>query len=671
MASLRRTLLSATALVLLPLAAGAQNAATPLDAVVSTATRTQTIAGDAATSVSVVDREEIDRRQPQSIDDLLKDMPGVDANGVPRNTAKQITIRGLSDERVVTRLDGVRNNFSAGHRGRIFLDPDILKQVEVVRGPGSLLFGSGALGGALSMRTIDAEDVLKPGAAAGGRVKAGYQTNNSQRLGSLTGAMKGSGADIVANVSRRINGNFHDGRGTDIPWSGDEIWSGLFKVGYDLAPGSRVGFSTVQFRDDHTIPLDANLGNPSATSTITNRDTLQHSYAVNWAHASTANRLVDFRIGAYRNEVDIREKGVGGAASTINRRDDTDLETNGIDIQNTSRFELFGADRHALTYGFDGYIDRQESKRNGAPRTDYPEAEQTIYGIFLQDEIDLGTWATFTPGVRFDKFAQEAARNAVKTDVDRLSPKASVAFHVAPWLSPYLSYAEAFRVPSLTELYVSGQHFPGNNFVPNPNLRPETAENKEAGANLKFSDVVLPGDRLRGRAAYFVNDISDYIQQVVGTTTTTSTNVSAARISGAEVEVQYDARSWFASTGATRLRGDNRATGAPLADTPADKVSFSLGRRFLDSGVTLGARAVASAAQTRVPSGTPQTGGYAVWDVFASWQPTDEALKDFRVDLAVDNLFDKVYRRSNWNSATPAPFYEVGRNAKLAVSWRF
>jgi hemoglobin/transferrin/lactoferrin receptor protein len=668
MARLRRTLLSATALALLPFAAGAQNAATPLDAVVSTATRTQTIAGDAATSVSVVDREEIDRRQPQSIDDLLKDMPGVDANGVPRNTVKQVTIRGLSDERVVMRLDGVRNNFSAGHRGRIFLDPDLLKQVEVVRGPGSLLFGSGALGGAIGLRTVDAEDVLKPGAATGGRLKAGYQTNNAQRMASATAAAKAQGFDIVANVTGRTSGNFTDGRRTEIPWSGDDIVSGMLKGGYDIAPGHRVGFSTIKFRDNHTIPLDANLGNATANSTIVDRVTQQNSYAVNWAYASPSNRALDAKLVVYRNEIDIQENRVLPVAAA--RNDTTALATNGFDVQNTARFGLADLGAHALTFGADGYMDAQESKRNGALRGDYPKAEQSVYGLFVQDEIEFGRWVTLTPGVRFDSFSQSALNN-VSRDVTHVSPKGSIAVHVTPWLSPYLSYAEAFRVPSLTELYVNGQHFPGNNFVPNPNLRPETAENKEAGANLKFSDVVLPGDRLRGRAAYFVNDISDYIQQVVGTTTTTSTNVSAARISGAEVEIQYDARSWFASTGATRLRGDNRATGAPLADTPADKVSFSLGRRFLDSGVTLGARAVASAAQTRVPSGTPQTGGYAVWDVFASWQPTDEALKDFRVDLAVDNLFDKVYRRSNWNSATPAPFYEVGRNAKLAVSWRF
>ena len=184
--------------------------------------------------------------------------------------------------------------------------------------------------------------------------------------------------------------------------------------------------------------------------------------------------------------------------------------------------------------------------------------------------------------------------------------------------------------------------------------------------------MFVGGDRLRARGAYFVNDVSDYIQEVVTATTSSVTNVASARIQGAELEMRYDARTWFGAIGASALRGNNNNTSQPLTDTPADKFSSSLGYRFLDVGMTLGGRAVVNAAQNRMPTGSQTTGGYAVWDVFASWQPTDEVLRDFRFDLAVDNLFDKAYRRSNWNTSAPsARFYETGRNAKLAVSWRF
>lgn len=649
-------------------AAAQTPSATPLDAVTTTATRTPRVAGDVAGSVSVIEREEIERRQPQSLDDLVKDMPGVETNGVPRNTVRQFTVRGLSDERVVLRVDGVRNNFNAGHRGRVFLEPDLLKSVDVARGPGSLLFGSGALGGAVALRTIDAEDILKPGASWGGRARTGYQTNNASRLASLTGAARGEGAEILGNVVRRTNGNYVDGRGTDIPYSGDEVWSGLLKGGYALGGGHRLGLSASVYRDDHTIPRDANLGAQTSTSTIADRDTTQRSLAINWAWAAPGNPLIDLKLVAYRNEVDIFEKRV--APGTTRENDDTDLRTNGFDAQNTSRFSLTGAEKNALTVGFDVYRDEQSSRRNGARRTEYPNADQTALGAFVQNEIEIGRF-TFVPGVRYDRFRQSSFANPVEKGDERFSPKVSAAYQATPWLAPYLSYAEAFRVPSLTERYVSGQHFPGNNFVPNPNLRPETAFNKEGGVNLRFADVFAPRDRLRVRGAYFVNDIDDYIQQVVGTTTTTTVNVAKARIEGFEGEARYDSGRWFGTLGGSVLRGTNRVTNLPLADTPADKIALGLGHRWLDRGVTVGGRVTANARQTRVSGTTPVTGAYAVWDVYASWTPEDGALKDFTLDLAVDNLFDKVYRRSNWNSATPPAFYEVGRNAKLAATYRF
>ncbi len=657
------------ALLVFTVAAHAQTApVTPLDAVTTSATRTEKVAGDVAGSVSVIEREEIERRQAQSIDDLVKDMPGVETNGVPRNTVRQFTIRGLSDERVVLRVDGVRNNFSAGHRGRMFLEPDLLKSIDVSRGPGSLLFGSGALGGAVNMRTVDAEDILKPGSNFGGRARVGYQTNNSSRLGSLTGAARAMGGEIVGNVTRRSNGNYTDGRGIDIPYSGDEVWSGLLKGGYEIGNGHKVGISTLVYRDDHTIPLDANLGNATSTSTITDRDTKQRSFSVNWGYAAPSTPLVDLKTVIYRNEVDIYEKRVSAAATP--QRDDTDLRTNGFDIQNTSRFTLFDAEKNALTYGVDGYRDEQSSRRNGARRTDYPNAAQNVYGVFIQNEIEIGK-VTVVPGVRYDTYSQSAYGSAVNQSGDHVSPKISVAYQVLPWMSPYLSYAEAFRIPSLTERYVSGQHFPGNNWVVNPYVRPETAHNKEAGMNLRFSDVLTARDRLRVRAAYFVNDLDDYISEVVTGTTSSIVNISEARIQGFEGEARYDSGRWFGTLGTSILRGDNKVTNLPLNDTPADKVVLGLGHRWQEWGLTLGGRMTAARRQDRVSGTQPFTGGYAVWDFYASWTPEDTFLRDFTIDAGIDNAFNKVYRRSTWNSATPPTFYETGRNAKVALTYKF
>src|SRR3546814_1100075 len=109
--------------------------------------------------------------------DLLRDMPGVELDGGPRITAVQPSIRGMGGERVLIRIDGARQNFESGHRGRVFLDPEVLERVDVLRGPASTLYGSGAIGGVIDFTTRDASHFLEPGETFGARVGTGYQSN--------------------------------------------------------------------------------------------------------------------------------------------------------------------------------------------------------------------------------------------------------------------------------------------------------------------------------------------------------------------------------------------------------------------------------------------------------------------------------------------------------------
>ncbi|NCC30317.1 MAG: TonB-dependent receptor, partial [Gammaproteobacteria bacterium] len=104
-----------------------------------------------AESVSVIGREQIEAEQPSRLGDLLLDLPNVDIGGGPRGVGQQVVIRGLGDERILFLLDGARQNFDRAHNARVFIDPDLLKQVEVLRGPASALWGSGALGGVVAL----------------------------------------------------------------------------------------------------------------------------------------------------------------------------------------------------------------------------------------------------------------------------------------------------------------------------------------------------------------------------------------------------------------------------------------------------------------------------------------------------------------------------------------
>ena len=151
-----------------------------LEGVTATATKTARDPFDVDASVSIVDEERIEATQASNLADLLADLPNVDIAGGPRAIGQRVVIRGLSDNRILFVIDGTRQNYDRAHDSRILIDPDLFKQVEVLRGPASALWGSGALGGVISFTTKDAADLLAPGQTFGARLKLGYQDVNAQ-----------------------------------------------------------------------------------------------------------------------------------------------------------------------------------------------------------------------------------------------------------------------------------------------------------------------------------------------------------------------------------------------------------------------------------------------------------------------------------------------------------
>ncbi len=167
-----------------------------LDTVTVTATKTTRDPFEVAESVSIVDRERIESTQADSLADLLADLPNVDVAGGPRAIGQRVVIRGLSDARILFAIDGARQNYNRAHESRIFLDPELFKRVEVLRGPASTLWGSGALGGVVSFTTVDAADWLAPEQTFGARFRGGYQDVNAH-----LSALKAPGRNIRAALS--------------------------------------------------------------------------------------------------------------------------------------------------------------------------------------------------------------------------------------------------------------------------------------------------------------------------------------------------------------------------------------------------------------------------------------------------------------------------------------
>lgn len=95
-----------------------------------------------------------------SASELLRHVPGISISGAGRTNGETISMRGYSKNGILTLVDGVRQGTDTGHIDSIFVDPLLIKQVEVIRGPSALLYGSGALGGVIAYDTVNASDLV-------------------------------------------------------------------------------------------------------------------------------------------------------------------------------------------------------------------------------------------------------------------------------------------------------------------------------------------------------------------------------------------------------------------------------------------------------------------------------------------------------------------------------
>ena len=199
------------------------------------------------------------------------------------------------------------------------------------------------------------------------------------------------------------------------------------------------------------------------------------------------------------------------------------LDTLGIDVYNTTRFNV-GDWRNAVTLGIDAFQDDvRTSDSRGNSNITTPGGLRTVSGGFAQLKQNYSTWFEAVSAIRYDRYDLHSPTVATGGGGDRFSPKITIGVTPVAGFTPYVSYAEGYRAPSITETLIAGAHATGGGppffpcpdgtaglfcFLPNPNLRPEVGKNKEVGLNLKYDDIFSAGDSFRGKFNVFRNDVS-------------------------------------------------------------------------------------------------------------------------------------------------------------------
>lgn len=668
------------------------------------ATRNPIQAFDYAGQVSVIPQDVIEDFNPSTLADIFDAVPGAAIGGGPRRSGMTPDVRGLSGEGVLILFDGARQSYLSGHDGRFFVDPDLVRAVEVVRGPTSALYGSGALGGVIAVRTITAQDFLEEGERAGVKVSSGYQSVNDEWRVGATGVWRSEDdkVDVVGNFTLRNSGDIELGSGLDLP-ADDEILSSLLKTTFRPNNDLTLSASWMRYGGNSVDPNNPQ-GNNTAVSGNENvyRDidsnTLQGTVTYN-----PSTDLIDANLAAYFTRNNVAEDEVD-TTRVISR----EVETFGVSVDNRSRFDM-GQAALTFTYGGEFYEDQQVGRDNttaDGTRGGVPDATAKFYGAFAQAELSVNSSIgafTLIPGVRWDRFENDAP-GAPSTKDEAVSPKVGATWKPVPELLVFGNWSEAFRAPSFNEIYADDIHFQipnlsdigpfgpsfvTNFFIPNPDLVPEESETWEAGAGVDFENILFDGDSFVAKGSYYKSQVTNLIDLEVNIPFTCfltadqlfpgappcgsgeafgnysrNVNVTNAELDGVEIEAQYDSDYvWLRGNFAT-IDGRDEDTGDYVGVLAPRMIFLDGGVKFFGGDVRLGARVSIASDFDKVNDPANARDGYTVGDVYAVWSPMSGALKGLRIDLGADNVTDADY------DVVAAGVSQPGRNFKAAISWR-
>ena len=618
-----------------------------LQQVTISATRNEQNISSVPSTVTVQEREELDRQNVNTIRELVRYEPNVSVGGAGgRSSNSGYNIRGIDGDRILTQVDGVEvpDNFFNGPYAktrRNYVDPEIVKRVEILRGPASALYGSSAIGGAVSYFTLDPDDIIKPGQDVGARLKTGYSSADDSWLTSGTVAGRVQDVDGLLHLSQR-NGHemeSYDGNNaTGLARTGANpedarTTNVLAKLGWNYGDDNRLGLTYEKYKDDRDVNLMNAVGGPftggrgfnfyrarSGNDTITReRFGIENRFALDSPIADQIKTSLNYQIA----KTDQSTAEIYQPSRRVLRTRETLYEEKQwvFDAQLDKAFSI-GETDHQVTYGTTLKQQKVTGSREGAATclaagggctaigapspiasdsvkkaSDFPDPTINTYSLFAQDQITWDKW-TFLPAVRYDytqlkpKLTDEFLNTVDPTRIyahsdkektwHRVTPKFGLTYALTDQYTWFGQYAEGFRTPSAKALYGRFENLQqGYTVEPNPNLKPESSKGVETGIRGNFDSGSFD-------IAVFYNKYRDFIDEdasVAGGTAQQfeANNIKHATIKGIEAKGRLNLDAFGAPQGLYTqgsvgyTYGRNDDNGEPLNSVNPLKGVFGLG----------------------------------------------------------------------------------------------
>ncbi len=648
-----------------------------------TSSKIATASNDTAAAVTVVTRDEISRKPNALLPDLLREETGVyiqqttPGQGIP-------IIRGLKGSQNVHLIDGIRLNTAffrnAPNQYMALVDPFMTEQIEVVRGPASVLYGGDALGGVVNVLTHTPLFIGKENQLSG-QLFTSFDSADDKWLSHIDLDYGNEKIATTMGLSYQDIGQRTTGSGETIPFtaynarafnnkwvfntSDDTQW--LFDVQYLHQPGTpRVDDLVTGF--GQTEP-DSSIFLFKPNERVFSHLAYNTDRATGWYdHASVHV--------AYQKIRDNRFKQSFGSSNIDTEQNSSEMLTFQTD------FTKMFSNQSMLVYGLDAYHDTIRSAKQRVSESGdvsiresrFPDDSSMRHlGLFADYHMYAGDHE-LTIGARYSDYLIDL--NSPQIDDDRLDLN-DITWH-ASWLFKlnendrlFANLGRGFRPPNIFDLGQVGER-PGNRFnVINPNLDPETVISFDFGWK-------HAGNGWQAELVGFVSDYKDVISSVLtgeqnaeGLDIVQSQNIDEVRIWGIETALNYyleNGGQFFVT--ATHTYGKEEAA---ESEGPADRIPPTFGvigyQQYLSEAWHLKSQVRYAATQDRLSErdlGDPRinpfgTGGFVVYDTHFTWYSNN----DFRIRMGVENIFDKKYREHA--SGLDAP----GRNYHVSFHYQF
>ena len=680
-------------------------------------------------SVDSISLEDLETRMVSDLGDMLDKTIGVSVS--KRNVSGRayndgISIRGLGGKRVNILIDGIRVAEAYTGYGRDVVDVDLLKRVEILKGPSSALYGSDGLAGAVSYITKDPSDLAEFGQNYFS-VNTSYDEDNEQTKVGLLAARVGESLESLIQITTRelSQVELHDDATQELdPFDGEQLSVlAKFKLSLSDSVGLTLTLDSQEFEGDYIFKSQAGMSYfpdvVSASNVLGVDDGNRDRGTLSLDFSNETSMFDNGSIRFYVQETD--QKQITTRSKTYFAAGPPTMVNAYRDYQFNQDIDGFSADffksinnngrLHNIVYGFE--IENIEIQRpriryetnlmTGAvntflggeyyPNKTIPDTEIERQSFFFNDRLELNEKTTIVFGARYDGYELTPTpddlfyANAQSTnelyfiDDSEVSMKLGFLRNLSEEVSFYAQYAEGFRAPDFQSANLSFTNLAFRYAVgTSTGLKPEESEGYEFG----FKGVT---DNMSWTLAFYDNDYENFIDTYIkgrspqGITLYEYGNLDEVEIKGVEFEMNADlSDNLQASLGFSVPDGNKN--GEQLVSIDSEEAILGLVWNSNSGKLKLSGYAnITAGSHDNLPPSCGRSGcnpllalsGTTTIDVYGSYELTS----NLKLRFAIRNLTDESYW--NWASVQGKSstdtnldiFMEPGRNMSMGLKYDF